>query len=70
MPRKPSGEFDQKAYIAEYHRTHLRALTIKVQRDEYDRFQAACEAKGEPMATALRRFMAQYAEETGRKEGD
>ena len=62
MPRKPSGTFDQKEYVAEYHKTHLRALTIKVQRDEYDRFQAACEAKGEPMATAVRRFMAQYAE--------
>ena len=62
MPRKPSGNFDQKEYVAEYHRTHLRNLSLKVQRAEYERFSRACEKAGMPMATVLRNYMITFCD--------
>ena len=62
MPRKPSGYFDQKKYVAEYHRTHLKQIVLKVQIEEYEQFKKACDVVGLPMATVLRNYMIQYRE--------
>lgn len=46
MPRKPSGEFDQKKYIQEWSKQNMKSINVSYKAEFVEEFRSACDKLG------------------------
>ena len=57
MPKKPSGNFDQMEYIAQWKSEHMKSVNTSFKSDFVDEFRAACKTLGVKQADIVRQAM-------------
>lgn len=57
MPRKPSGEFDQKKYIQEWSKQNMKSINVSYKAEFVEEFRAACDKLGIKRSEVFRQAM-------------
>jgi len=62
MPRKPSGNFDQQKYMAQWQKEHMTIISARYTNDFAKEFKEACKVLGISQSDVIRQAMIQTIE--------
>ena len=67
MPKKPSGEFDQMQYIADWKKKNMKSISLRYSSRFVDDFKVACNKLGLVQSDVFRKAMQEVIDEAAAK---